>query len=214
MRNMATNKKSKKILVMEDEKLMNTNQSFNATQDKTPRQGLQVSTLGLSSGRRLSRTPQDEEGFSISLVIVVLLVVISVVYFVFIKKPAGEINPLLIGDNAIYVSNTKPAIIVPIGFAILKDGGYVVIHEESVDRPGTIVGNSALLSQGENRDFEVMLSRKSVDGEALYAMLHFDNGDGVFNSTDDLPITDKEGNSMFMRFHISSGATEPEAISL
>ncbi|MCH7883322.1 hypothetical protein IIA95_02825 [Patescibacteria group bacterium] len=155
-------------------------------------------------------------GFSTLLVIVVLLVVVVIGYFVFVQKPAEQtnINPLLVGDNAIYVSNTKPATMVNVGFAILAGGGYVVIHEDGEGKPGAIVGNSIFLPQGENRDFEVTLSRESVDGEVLYAMLHSDNGDGVFNPAEDSPIQNDQGNIILMRFQISSDATEPGAISL
>lgn len=49
---------------------------------------------------------------------------------------------------------------------------------------------------------EVMLSRPSVDGENLFAMLHQDNGDGVFNLSDDAPIKDDEGNIVVVKFMI------------
>lgn len=156
----------------------------------------------------------NQRGFSTLLVIVVLLVVVVIGYFAFVQKPAEQTSPLLVGDNAIYVSDIKPATMVNVGFAILSGGGYVVIHEDSEGKPGAIVGNSILLPQGENRDFEVTLSQESVDGEVLYAMLHSDNGDGVFNPAEDSPIQDNQGNIILMRFQVSSNATEPEVISL
>jgi len=166
---------------------------------------------------------------TICIVIAALLTAAVVSYFAFIRKPAVEdglmpeppigdsgdtTEPLLVGNNAIFVSDAKPATRVKIGFAILAGGGYVVIHEESGGKPGAIVGNSNTLPQGERRDFEATLSRESVDGETLYAMLHSDNGDGAFNAADDPPIRDDQGNIVLMKFQVSSSAEESGAISL
>jgi len=171
-----------------------------------------------------------QKGFSTSLVIITaLLVAVIVSYFMFVRKPSDEegpilkpeignsdqtADPLLVGNNAIYVSDTKSDTRVNVDFAIFAKDGYVVIHENNGGIPGAILGNSNSLSVGESRSFQVPLSRKSVDGEILYAMLHSDNGDGEFNPADDLPIRDDKGNIIFMGFQISNDAIEPGVISL
>ncbi|MAG12291.1 hypothetical protein CL630_00560 [bacterium] len=157
----------------------------------------------------------NQKGFSTLLVaIVVSLIAVAIVYFVFVKEPAEQVDPLLVGNNTIYVSNTKPDVKVNVAFAIFESGGYVVIYDDSEDGSGSIIGNSTILPQGESRGFDIALSRESVDGEALYAMLHFDNGDGVFNFAEDPPIQDGQGNIMSMRFHVFSDTTESGVISL
>lgn len=169
---------------------------------------------------QLVDTTEDKKGFPKLLIIILLIIVVVAGYFMFFQKPTGSTEPteptnsLLIGDNAIFISDTKPATMVNVGFAIFAEGGYVVIHEDNEGKPGAIVGNSTMMSEGESRDFEILLSRESVDGEALYAMLHSDNNDGVFNPAEDSPIKDDQGNIILMKFQISSDATEPGAISL
>ncbi len=156
-----------------------------------------------------------QRGFSTSSVsIVVSLIVVAIVYFVFVREPTEQIDPLLVGKNTIYVSNMKPDTKVSVAFVIFEYGGYVIIYNDSEDGSGSIIGNSTLLPQGKSREFDIALSRESVNGEAPYAMLHFDNGDGVFNPPEDPPIQDDKGNIMSMRFHVFSDATELGAISL
>lgn len=159
---------------------------------------------------------------SAAIIIIVIILAAVVAYFLYFRSPAVEPisdsgdtgAPLLVGDNAIYVSDAKPAATVMVGFAVLADGGYVVIHEDSDGKPGAIVGNSDILSQGENKDFEAALSRESIDGETLYAMIHSDNGDGEFNPAEDLPIKDDQENVVLMKFQVSESAEEPGAVSL
>lgn len=110
---------------------------------------------------------------------------------------------LMVSENAVMVNNQNPGVSVKISFASFAEGGYVVIHEGKDDgMPGAILGNVGHLLPGESRDVEVMLSRPSVDKENLFAMLHQDNGDGVFNLNDDAPIKDDEGNIVMVKFMI------------
>ena len=168
--------------------------------------------------------------FSTPLVVVLVILLVSVVgYFAFVRGPTAEEEPikqapisdsgdtaapLLVGDNAIYVSNVKPSASVKVGFAIFAGGGYVVVHEDREGKPGAIIGNSNILPQGESRDFGVTLSRESIDTETLYAMLHSDNGDGIFNPAEDPPIKDDRGNVVLMKFQVSNSAEEAGVISL
>lgn len=168
--------------------------------------------------------------FSTPLVVVLVILLVSVVgYFAFVRGPTTEeepttqapisdsgdtVAPLLVGSNAIYVSDVKPSASVKVGFATLTGGGYVVVHEDREGKPGAIIGNSDILPQGESRDFGVTLSRESVDTETLYAMLHSDNGDGIFNPSEDSPIKDDQGNVVLMKFQVSNSAEEAGAVSL
>ena len=171
----------------------------------------------------------QQKGFSAIFIVIVVVVLVAAAYFIFMRESAIEkdivpeppisdsddtMEPLLIGNNAIYVSDAKPSTSVKVGFAILANSGYVVIHEDSASKPGAIVGSSDILLQGESKDFEVMLSREGIDGETLYAMLHSDNGDDTFDPVEDSPIKDDRGNIILMKFQISSSADESDAISL
>lgn len=109
-------------------------------------------------------------------------------------------DTMIIGDNAINILNHGVSRSVSVGFAQLAQEGYVVVHEDNGGTPGAILGASALLVSGRTDNFEVALSRKTLSGETLYGMLHFDNGDGSFNASDDPPVRDKEGNIVLMIF--------------
>lgn len=120
----------------------------------------------------------------------------------------------LVGSNAIYVADQQPGDIVSISMAVLQTSGYVVIHEDKDGVLGAILGSSKVLTQGQSTDVNISLSRISQDGEILYAMLHVDDGDGVFDLTQDEPVKNDQGNIILMAFNISLTAKEPGAISL
>lgn len=118
-------------------------------------------------------------------------------------EDAVSSGSLMVSENAVMANNQTPGISVKISFVSFAKGGYVVIHERKDDgTPGAILGNVGHLLPGESRDIEVMLSRPSIDKENLFAMLHQDNGDGVFNLSDDAPIKDDEGNIVMVKFMI------------
>lgn len=152
------------------------------------------------------------------IIILVLLIVGFGAFFLY-RTPTEEIAPtvtnsLIVGENAIYVSDQKPAAAVNIGFAILAEDGFVVVHEDNGGKPGAIIGNSVFLLVGDTRNFSVNLSRVAVDNEYLFAMFHKDSGDGVFNPVEDVPVRDDQGNVVLMRFLISNIAEEPGVINL
>lgn len=123
---------------------------------------------------------------------------------------------LLLGQNAIYVQDQAPGQSVTVAFATLEEAGFVVIHEAKDDNIGAVIGKSNLTPGGEAENLPpITLSRKTLDGETLFAMLHRDNGDKTFNAKEDAPITDNEGNPFMMQFIIDKEAGEPPgAVSL
>ena len=90
-----------------------------------------------------------------------------------------------------------------------------MVHEDVNEAPGGILGVSNLITSGETKDsLPITLSRSTLDGETIYVMLHFDNGDGVFDATKDKPVVDPIANEpMMMIVVISKDATEPDAVN-
>lgn len=132
-----------------------------------------------------------------------------------IDASADEISGFRIGRDVIYVADQKPGTELTVNIVTLSANGYVVIHEAAEDgSPGDIIGNTLLLDQGDHNNIEAALNRASQEGEGLMAMLHADNGDGVFDPVEDLPIKDDQDNIVLMKFQVSSSAEEPGAISL
>jgi hypothetical protein len=75
----------------------------------------------------------------------------------------------------------------------LIEDGYVVIHESMEGFPMDIVGVSSLLTSGVYTNVEVPVDVVVASGEELIALIHTDNGDGVFVPADDISVLDGEG---------------------
>ena len=121
----------------------------------------------------------------------------------------GEQSEQVAGMDSIFVANQRPGRFVNVGRATLSKKGYVAIHQEEAGAPGAIIGFSSLLNAVESKNFSVTLNRKSVAGESFYAMIHWDNGSGAFNPSEDTAATDKDGNIVVVKFMISESASEP-----
>ncbi|MBI4121252.1 MAG: hypothetical protein HY457_03285 [Parcubacteria group bacterium] len=100
------------------------------------------------------------------------------------------------------VLDQAPGGAVVVEHTTLPSGGYVAIHEDAEGVPGTIIGKSAYLSQGEINGLAVTLERPSVAGEVLYAVLLSDNGDQVLAPEADAPMIDQAGNVIFSVFNV------------
>lgn len=152
-----------------------------------------------------------------AIIIIFILAFVGSIY-VSAQQAAVPVNvssgSLRIGENAIFISDQKPANTVAVGFAYLADSGYVAIHQIKSDgSPGVFLGTSGVLSRGETSSFFIGLSRRSINGEELLAMLHRDNGDGAFDAAQDLPVKDTGGNVIMMKFLVSDTAEQPGAVS-
>ena len=86
---------------------------------------------------------------------------------------------------------TIPSVVVPnqavesdtitVKTVYLDKPGYVVIHIVTLEgKPGMVVGHSELLQEGVHQDVRISLQNYQGRGE-LYAMLHYDDGDGVYS---------------------------------
>lgn len=86
----------------------------------------------------------------------------------------------------------------------LKESGYVVIHKEEKGKPGKIIGVSKILAPGLYTNNAIDLGEGVASGERLVAMLHSDDGDGVFSVETDTPTKGDEmtmmGGSGMVRF--------------
>lgn len=122
--------------------------------------------------------------------------------------------PLMIGNNAIYVSDQLPSISATIDFATLEKPGFVVIHESVNGKPGAIIGKSPYLDAGENKYVIVPLSRISKDGEKMFAMIHLDDGNRMFEAANDLPAKAEYGEPIMMEFMVQRDASAPGEIKL
>lgn len=121
-----------------------------------------------------------------------------------------ESEGVVIGENAVFVSDQRPGNRVEISLAVLKDPGYVAIHRvDENGSPGRIIGNSSII-EGTQRNIIINLSENIEDGAELFAMLHDDDGDAVFEFPgSDAPIRDVNEDILMMRFTVRENAQFP-----
>jgi len=110
------------------------------------------------------------------------------------------IVPEQAGGSEIFIENT-----------VLQNAGFVVIHKEENGKPGEIIGASDLLQVGTKKNFLMDIDEEVVEGDTLFAMIHTDDGDGVFDGSLDSPFIDDNGDIVLVKFIIvNAGALEDE----
>ncbi len=111
-------------------------------------------------------------------------------------------------ENMIVVFEQRPGSTVTASQVHMAAPGFVVIHEDNVGEPGTILGASALLQAGDSSNVRVTLSRAAREGEKLHAMLHVDaNNNGKFDAASDTSVQSRLGGPISGWFDISSDAS-------
>lgn len=112
--------------------------------------------------------------------------------------------PLIIpeqaGGNEIFIES-----------AVLQSDGYVVIHGEENNEIGEIIGVSEFLSAGTKTNFLMGIDEEVVEDDILFAMIHIDDGDSIFDENLDIPLVDDNGDIVLVKFVIvNEGALEDE----
>ncbi len=122
---------------------------------------------------------------------------------------------MLAEKNAVVMNDQKPGTSLVGSTVYLENSGFLVIHEDANGAPGQILGASALLQSGENKNIRVTLTRQTKDGETLHAMLHADSdGNGKFQASIDTPVQSILGGPIHGMFKISAQAQENIPVSL
>ncbi|CAN5170376.1 hypothetical protein BH11PAT1_BH11PAT1_5170 [soil metagenome] len=119
---------------------------------------------------------------------------------------------MMVEDNAIAASAQTNSNNATASMVVLTKPGFVVIHEDGNGKPGAIIGTSTILKAGKSDNVKIKLSRKTVKGEMLYAMLHTDNGDGLYTEVD-LPVNGKNREPIMMNVVVDDSES-PKDISL
>ncbi len=156
----------------------------------------------------------------ILLILAVVVITLGTVFFFRGSNTKTSITHdstnLIVGRNAIYVDEQSLSRTVSVAVVRLEKTGFVVIHEDNAGKPGKILGASNALPTGETKNLTpIALSRTTLDGETLYAMLHLDDGDGTFDATKDKPAQDSvDGSPVMMIFSTSLDGSVPGIINL
>jgi len=112
------------------------------------------------------------------------------------QPKTGETVPKT--KNAISVSTQKAGSSIDIDEVSLQKPGYVVIHADDNGKPGAIVAHSGLITAGTKQDLIIRYTTKP--GTSYFAMLHSDDGNGVYLATKDLPIIGSDTMPVMVEF--------------
>lgn len=117
------------------------------------------------------------------------------------KEKMGKLeNTKSLNNNAIVVGDQNAGVIVDVKNVILKNDSWVVIHEDNDGVLGNALG-AQLFLQGVSSG-KVELLRGTEDGKIYYAVIRQDDGDRAFDLEKDILVSDKEGNSIQVRFSV------------
>lgn len=119
-------------------------------------------------------------------------------------------SPTALGP-LVSVSTQAAGTSVTVDKATLAKNGFIAIHTDDKGKPGPVIGHSALLKAGPNTAIAVKLSRRTRNGETLYAMLHTDvNGNGAYEFPGaDVPTTDSTGAVVSPSFTVGAATSSP-----
>lgn len=125
----------------------------------------------------------------------------------------NTISGIVMADSsAVYVADQKPGNTVTVSTVFFHEPGYVMIHKSVNGQPGAIIGVSDYVESSKDM-LEVTVDEALVDGEEYFAMLHKDDGNGVYDDAQtDAPITDPQGNIIMMNFRADADAEEAPAV--
>jgi hypothetical protein len=117
-----------------------------------------------------------------------------------------------LGANAIVVQEQMLGDVVFMSALNIEKAGFVIIHDDMGGKPGDIIGVSKWFAAGNYANEDIGTTEKLIDGSTYYAMLHADDGDGVFDPKKDVAVMDSMsgGNEAMMAiFSASANASDP-----
>jgi len=145
----------------------------------------------------------------VTAIVIIVLIIIGIMVFgnKSSTTPTTDQTPTTTTDqtgaiNRIVMSDQYPGNVVYLSSVQLAAPGYVAIHKDNNGQPGAIIGYTRF-DAGINTG-KVTLTQPTVEGGTYYAMLHNDDGDGVFDATKDAPLKDSRGNVIMQIFHASA----------
>lgn len=109
--------------------------------------------------------------------------------YVFYAPQASQVayRPIDVGGGSITIEDQDQLDFV-IFDTELAAPGYVTIHKTISDAPAEIIGTTQLLETGSHEGLVLDLTEAMMPGYRYAALLHADNGDGVYVTDDDLPV--------------------------
>ncbi len=95
--------------------------------------------------------------------------------------------PVDVGGGSISVPEGQQSMSTVTVVATLVRSGFITLHQSVGPAPGPIIGTSQLLNEG-SQTVVIPLSESMTPGLTYIALLHVDDGDGVFEAREDMPV--------------------------
>lgn len=122
---------------------------------------------------------------AIKWVVLVAIAVVLIVVFTGKDKKDGEMETLVMEENAVLVMDQQPGEETVVSYAKLSKPGYVVVYSTDESGNKAVLGSSTLLSAGEHKNVKVMHSgNSSKKGSRVSAIIVADNGDEIYSEED------------------------------
>jgi len=116
-------------------------------------------------------------------------------------------------SSSIVADNQSTGSSVLVKSVVFQAAGFVAVHSDVEGAPGPVVGVSALLSAGSHSAVTIAVDPALEQGKKYYAMLHTDDGDGVYRFPGpDAPTKDLGGNIVIAEFMVA-GASAKAVVS-
>lgn len=105
----------------------------------------------------------------------------------FSPKKTPDFGPVDVGGGSIIVFDQSRTNIVELNVDLAVPG-FVSIHEAMGEAPGKVMGVSDYLTTGSYGGINIFLSEEMILGNTYIALLHADDGDGMFDIQKDMPV--------------------------
>lgn len=140
-----------------------------------------------------------QKGDVLGLVFLGAGVLLLAAFFMFANDaPEIAYAPVEVPGSAMSVPEGQASLTsVDVNVTIAKPG-FITIHRAISTAPGPIVGTSSLVDVGE-QTVTLALTEAMTPGFTYIALLHVDDGDGIFVVNDDLPVA-VDGNVLRVDF--------------
>ncbi len=125
--------------------------------------------------------------------------VLLAVAFLFIYQYPWDLGETEIVANDftpnLLVESQAPGKFITIKQAVVPAGGFLVAHQDSGGKPGSVLGYSSYLKPGVNTSMIIVFDQPTIVGQSLLITLYADNGDYQLTG-DDKPLVDSVGQTI------------------
>ena len=126
--------------------------------------------------------------YLILFVVLILVALFGAALFLAREAPEITYKPIDVGGGSITIADQTQLDTVVFDVELAAPG-FVTIHRTMSAAPAEIIGISQYLEAGSYANFTMQLQEEMLPGYKYAALLHADNGDKIYVTDDDLPVT-------------------------